>query len=208
MAEFTRRVGLGRPLTYQEADDNFKFVEEQADAAEQFANSAYGAQIAAVAARNEAVDSKEQAGIYAAAAQAAVGLPILSGNAGKSLAVKADESGVEWADTDKQILINKTLGAGTLESFYVGDEIDITDASDPFQVITLAGNTVATIDLSIGASRSLWINPVTYTIVWPAGTQWKDGGAPGLTSGKWALITFTGSPINAAGFGALIWSEE
>lgn len=107
MAEFTRRVGLGRPLTYQEADDNFEFVEEQADAAEQFANDADGARVAAGLIRDEtqefrdeAAASEEQAGIYAAAAQSAAGIPALAGHGGKWFRVKEDESGVEWADIE------------------------------------------------------------------------------------------------------------
>lgn len=47
MAEVTYREGLGRPLTYQEADDNFRFVEEKAVESEGFALDAQGSAITA-----------------------------------------------------------------------------------------------------------------------------------------------------------------
>lgn len=86
---FTYRAGLGRPLTYQEMDDNLEHVETLAGEAE---GSASAATSAAGAAQNDA----DQAQIYAAAAQAAAGIPALDGNAGRVLGVSSDEQGVEF----------------------------------------------------------------------------------------------------------------
>lgn len=60
--------------------------------------------------------SATNAQIYAAAAQAAVGVPTLSGNAGRALSVNSAENGVEWAviDTDSTI--------GTLTKTFTADE--------------------------------------------------------------------------------------
>ncbi|WP_312723968.1 WD40/YVTN/BNR-like repeat-containing protein [Stutzerimonas kunmingensis] len=54
-------------------------------------------------ARQGAEDAEQQAQLYAAAAGASAGVPALTGNAGKSLVVKSDESGVEWGSASQSI---------------------------------------------------------------------------------------------------------
>lgn len=61
MAEITLRVPLGRPLTYQEVDDNFKSVQELTLLAQQFALTAQEASTLADAAKNEAIAAKDEA---------------------------------------------------------------------------------------------------------------------------------------------------
>ena len=65
---------------------------------------------------SSASTSETNAQIYAAAAQAAVGVPSLSGNAGKALSVNTAEDGVEWADVDS----DPTLGTLT-KTFTTGE---------------------------------------------------------------------------------------
>lgn len=67
-----------------------------ADAAQASANDAADAVIAAGGKVTEAQTARDQAQVYAAAAQAAAGVPALVGNATKVLGVKSDETGVEW----------------------------------------------------------------------------------------------------------------
>lgn len=57
-----------------------------------------------------AANSAQQAQNYAAAAQAAAGIPALAGNARKALAVKPDESGVEW------VILSQAIGDTLLTS--------------------------------------------------------------------------------------------
>lgn len=71
------------------------------------------------AAANSATEASGHSGdaqTFAAAAQAAAGVPSLSGQAGKFLAVKTDESGPEWQnvpDTSAIIPISKTVISGS-----------------------------------------------------------------------------------------------
>lgn len=70
-------------------------VEESAAAAQEAQQQASKARRALV----EAQTAEQQAQVYAALAGSAAGLPALSGQANKVLAVKADESGVEFTDS-------------------------------------------------------------------------------------------------------------
>lgn len=108
--------------------------------------------------------------------------------------------------TAEQTLTNKTLGTGSKESVTVASTITINDAAAPFQQITLTANATATINLSVGVSRTIWLNPGTYTVTWPAGTV-LVGDIENLPASKWSLITFTGMPSNTAGVAALVASQ-
>ena len=110
-----------------------------------------------------------------------------------SVAVQAE---IDALPDKAQELSNKTLGAGTKESVSTGSMINITDASDPFQHIELTESVTATIDLSVGVSRSLWVNPGVYTITWPASVVFP-GGAD-LVADQWNLIELVRTP-NASG---------
>lgn len=81
MAEVTFREGLGRPLTYSEADDNFRFVEEQAIISANAASQSVDASNAAIASEQtasaaaitsqDARDAAQSASITASSASAA-----------------------------------------------------------------------------------------------------------------------------------------
>lgn len=144
--------------------------------------------------------------------------------AGASMAYPAAgvvvSTGTGWGDSlpapastlvgvsDEQELTAKTLGAATKESVTTAAAISITDASAPFQQITLTANATAAINLSVGVTRTVWINRATYTPTWPAGMKWVGGEEPTLPASKLSCITFTGIPGNTAGLAALFWSEE
>lgn len=85
-------------------------------AAQAAQTAAETAETNAETAESNASTSETNAQIYAAAAQAAVGVPSLSGNAGRALSVNVAENGVEWAviDTDSTI--------GTLTKTFTADE--------------------------------------------------------------------------------------
>ena len=84
-------------------------------------DSAASATSAGTSATNAAT-SANNAQIYAAAAQAAVGVPTLSGNAGKALAVNTAENGVEWA------AIDPTLATQT-KTYISGEQSTLTLSS-------------------------------------------------------------------------------
>lgn len=107
--------------------------------------------------------------------------------------------------TATQTLTNKTLGTGSKESVTTDATITINDAAAPFQQITLAANATAAINLSVGVSRTIWLNPGTYTVTWPSGTILVN--LDSLPASKWSLITLTGMPSNTAGVAALVASQ-
>lgn len=98
MADVTFRVGLGRPLTYQEADDNFRFVEEQAvisaDAAEQSLQSSAAAAAAEQTASAAAVSSAANAS-QSASSEAASAMSANEAKAARDAAIVAQNNAVE-----------------------------------------------------------------------------------------------------------------
>lgn len=134
------------------------------------------------------------------------GIPLSTG-ADWGESVPLPEGGLVGVDANQE-LTSKTLGAATKEAVAEADVIAINDDSAPFQQIALTAPQTATISLSVGVSRSIWINRGTHTVTWPAGLVWVGGGAaPELPESKWSLITFTGRPGSAAGTAALVVSE-
>lgn len=109
--------------------------------------------------------------------------------------------------TAAQTITNKTIGAGSKEAVDgLLSDININEAAAPFQQIQLSANETAFINLPVGVSRTIWINPGTYTITWPVGTI-LVGDIENLPASKWSLITLTGMPGNTAGVAALVASE-
>ncbi len=106
--------------------------------------------------------------------------------------------------TSTQTITNKILGAGTVEAVTTGSVISISTTTTPFSQVTLAANNTASVVLPIGVSRTLWVNPGTYTVTWPAVIQWVGGTAPTLTASKWNLITFTGTPAGTGAIGSYL----
>jgi len=72
-------------------------------------------------AETNAEASENSAQIYAAAAQSAVGVPSLSGNASKTLSVNLAENGVEWASINSDPI----LGFANKSSWADGEQISI-----------------------------------------------------------------------------------
>lgn len=163
-------------------------------AAAQSANDAYLAQVAAESARDDAIQAKDDAvlaktdaetaetnaQIYAAAAQAAAGLPSLVGNGDARLAVKSDESGVEWRRT----LTVQTIASATT----------VTPNSDQYNQINVTALAVnATISDPTGTPKdgqSLIIrikdNGTFRTLAWgsayrPVGAALPVGTIPNMT---------------------------
>lgn len=101
--------------------------------------------------------------------------------------------------TAAQTLEDKTLGRGTKEFVEVLGDLNIYDEVGPFMQVELAANTTAYVTLDVGVSRSLWINPATYTVTIPSGTTQVNFPDDGLPASKWSLITFTGKPGSTDG---------
>lgn len=98
MAEVTFREGLGRPLTYAEADDNFRFVEEQAVIADSAATASLGARDAAVTAQqaaSAAAASSESSAGQAALSAASSGASASEAKAARDAAKAAQNNAVE-----------------------------------------------------------------------------------------------------------------
>lgn len=108
--------------------------------------------------------------------------------------------------TATQTLTNKTLGAGTKETVDLVADLNINVNSAPFMQVELAANATAFVNLAVGVSRSIWLNPGTYTVTWPAGTV-LVGDINDIPASKWSLITLTGMPSNTAGVAALVASQ-
>lgn len=101
--------------------------------------------------------------------------------------------------TATQTLTNKTLGAGTKEAVDTVGDLNINVNSAPFMQVELAANATAFVNLAVGVSRSLWVNPATYTVTIPSGTTQVNFPDDGLPASKWSLITFTGKPGSTDG---------
>ena len=102
---------------------------------------------------------------------------------------------LQAAASTGQTLDNKTIGAASKEAVATSSTININDDSVPWSVVTMTGNINPVIELSLGVSRSIWINPVTYTITWPGSITWRDDEIPELPASTWSLITATGTPV-------------
>lgn len=105
-----------------------------------------------------------------------------------------------------QELTNKTLGAGTVEAVVVTSTVTINAASASWLQVELTDNAAATVSLSVGVSRSLWINPSTYTLTLPVGTEQVNFPDEGLPASTWSLITFTGRPGGSDGIAIFVMS--
>lgn len=101
--------------------------------------------------------------------------------------------------TATQTLTNKTLGAGTKEAVDLVADLNINVNSAPFIQVELTANATAFVNLAVGVSRSLWVNPATYTVTIPSGTTQVNFPDDGLPASKWSLITFTGKPGSTDG---------
>lgn len=106
-----------------------------------------------------------------------------------------------------QLLENKVLGSGSRNEVVVGSAVNLSDASVPCQQVTLTGNVTASVDLSVGVRRELWLNPGAFTVTWPAGIVWKAGTAPTLPASKWSRLVFEGRPGSTTGVGELYITE-
>ena len=98
MADVTFRVGLGRPLTYQEADDNFRFVEEQAVISADAAEESLQASSAAVTAQQTASAAAVSSAANASQADEAAGASAMSATestAARDAAIVAQNNAVE-----------------------------------------------------------------------------------------------------------------
>lgn len=101
--------------------------------------------------------------------------------------------------TATQTLTSKTLGAGSKESVDTVADLNINVNSAPFMQVELSANATAFVNLAVGVSRSLWVNPATYTVTIPPGTTQVNFPDTGLPASKWSLITFTGKPGSTDG---------
>lgn len=117
----------------------------------------------------EAAETNAQ--IYAAAAQAAAGVPSLTGNAGKALSVNGAEDGVEWSAVDISSEITGTLPV----------------ANGGTGATTLTANNVL---LGNGTSALLAVAPGTSgNVLTSNGTTWQSVAPAG--GGAWELISAT-----------------
>ena len=98
MADVTFRVGLGRPLTYQEADDNFRFVEEQAVISANAAESSVEASNAAITAEQSASSaaiSASSSASQSSASEASSAMSASEAKAARDAAIVAQNNAVE-----------------------------------------------------------------------------------------------------------------
>lgn len=103
LPDWPGRASATDPEGYTQAADEFctklPSFGQQANALGAYIEGVAGTLGEALEDIGDAEQAAQQAQIYAAAAQAAAGVPALAGNARKVLSVKADESGVEFTDS-------------------------------------------------------------------------------------------------------------
>jgi len=143
----------------------------------------------ASAARQGAEDAEQQAQLYAAAAGAAAGVPALEGNAGKSLVVKSDESGVEWGSASQSIGDILVTARDPGPTFLPADGGVYLQSAYP-QLFPLIGLTADALDAPWAPVAAGVLGTYTGGVATDGGGVWIIGGG---TGGNIARSTDNGS---------------
>lgn len=186
------------PVFGSEMNSAAQFVDQQSTAAEaaraaaaNSAEAASGSATSAGASAATATQQRKQAEIAAAAARSAVGMPSLTGNGSKRLAVNAAGTGVEWAPGGRQDVFTTS---GTF----------VKEADDTAYIIELWGGGASgacntSSGYAGGGSGGEYVRAVLPAPAVPASVAVTvgNGGAPVAANGH-------GDPGGATSFGALL----
>lgn len=132
------------------------------------------------------------------------GIPVSTGTAWDTS--KDAPTGDLVGTTDAQTISAKTLGQGTKELVEIAGDLNVNVNSAPFLQVELSANASIFPNLPIGVSRSLWLNPSTYTVTIPSGLTQVNFPDTGLPASKWSLITLTGKPDSTDGIAVFVMS--
>ena len=204
-ADFTPKsdamIGALQPMVVQ-LNASFVWVATQVNAAEGYA-------ITASQAATAAGDSAEAAGVSLAATQALAaalgddaGLPSLTGNARRALAVLPNESGVSFQSQIKALYIEPLLKANATGAYALN-----VGASGTFDLALTGNTTISFTSLpTLSASEMIVVllrasnGGTAYSLTLPAGIIWITSGgvapaAPAINKKVEIVLTFEGGSI-------------
>lgn len=204
-ATFDSKAGaslLAQQAMVPQINTSLSWIATQVNASEGYKNDAATSASSASGSAASADQSRIAAQAAAAAAGSSAGLPSLSGNARRPLAVLANESGVSWLTQVKALYIEPLLKTNVTGSYALGI------GTSGFFNLTLTGNTTLSFSgtPTLSATEALVLvvrinqGATAYSLTFPASIIWISAGgispgAPAANKTIEYLFTFEGSQI-------------